>query len=314
MSGRLGLGLGLLDGSEWFALSFDRRFVSVLSLRLPLPNPPLTPPSPPRPHPLHYPHQFVASKPSSLKKKANGPSSSSSSSASASGRSASDKTFLRKVAIHPDTYSLQTSFTSKTEAVVYYPKLPRAWVQNGLLLVPCLSEKAVKGGYDLEVHCSESINVRLLPDSFSRSLASEWTEAAAGGSHLQVGTWKRNPKFSFYFKNSSVANAPARVRITLARHGSGWKSAARKDPVGCMIGFYVFIQREGLTSSSDLIMVYEAPFLPNDENSTGSDFQLDQLPQGDEYVIMPATFADGKFGSFVLSVMADYEFSLKQHK
>ena len=260
----------------------------------------------------------MASKPSSLKKKPNGASSSASASASASasesGRSVSDKTFLRKVTIHPDTYSLQTSFSSKTEAVVYYPKLPRAWVQNGLLLVPCLTEKAIKGSYDLEVHCSEKVNVRLLPDSFSRSLASEWTEATAGGSHLHPGTWKRNPKFSFYLKNSSVANAPARVRITLARHGSGWKSAARKDPVGCMIGFYVFIQREGLTSSSDLIMLYESPFMPNDENSTGSDFQLDQLPKGDEYVIMPTTFSEDKCGSFVLSVMADYEFSFKLQK
>jgi len=216
------------------------------------------------------------------------------------------------MSVHPDTYALQTSFSSRTEAVVYYPKLPRAWVPNGLLLVPCLSEKGIKGSFDLEVHSSEAVNVSLLPDSYSRSIAGEWTEASAGGSHLCPGTWKRNPKFTFRFKNSSAANAPARVRISLVRHGPSWKTLARKDTIGCMLGFYIFVLRDG--GDMQLQQLYESPFMPNDENSTQPDFQLDQLPPNDEYVIMPTTFSDAKCGAFILSVMSDYEFVFKPQK
>jgi len=249
----------------------------------------------------------VAAKPSSLKKKKSATAAPDERLAS---KGASDKTVLRKLFIAPDAYCQQTSYSSKTEAVVYFPRMPRSWLPNGLLLVPCLSERGVKGSFDLEIHCSEPVSIRALPESFARSLAGEWSEQLAGGSHLSAATWKKNPKYTFKFKNSSVANAPAKVRITLCRHGSEWRALARKDPVGCMIGFYIFVQRE----TGELIQVFDSPFVPSEENSTGADFQLEQLGPSDEYVIMPATFAEDKCGSFILSVSADYEFSLSGQK
>lgn len=249
---------------------------------------------------------MVASKSSSLKKKKDQPVEED----GAPSRATGDKTILRKVSVNPNTYSLQTSFSNKTVASVYYPKMPRSWVPNGFLIIPCLSEKGIKGSFDLEIYCSEKVIVRALPDTYSRSIAGEWTESLAGGSHLFAATWKKNPKFTFRFKNVSQGSAPARVRISVARHGAVWKALARKDTVGCMIGFYLFISR----ADGELYQVYESPFLPNEEMSTNSDFQLEQLAAGDEYVIMPATFAEEKCGAFVLSVMADYEFSLAVKK
>lgn len=254
------------------------------------------------------PPKVVAAKPSSLKKKKAPPSDDGLPPSRASG----EKTILRKIQIsNPASYSLQTSFSNKTAATVYYPKMPRSWVPNGILVVPSLSEKGIKGSYDLEIYCSEKVTVRALPDTYSRSMAGEWTEALAGGSHLSAATWKKNPKFTFRFKNVSQGSAPARVRISLARHGAAWKTMARKDTVGCMIGFYLFISRQ---DGEHLLQVYESPFLPNDEMSTDSDFQLEQLAAGDEYVIMPATFGEHKCGAFVLSVIADYEFTLAINK
>ena len=40
------------------------------------------------------------------------------------------------------------------EACVFYPKLPRSWIPDGLILVPCLSEKGVKGAFELDVYAS----------------------------------------------------------------------------------------------------------------------------------------------------------------
>ena len=100
-----------------------------------------------------------------------------------------------------------------------------------------------------------------------------------------------------------------------------------------MIGFYIFIAASatlpkeegkeatpkesapsGLSSSGlaagEMRQVYESVFCPNDRISTESDFTLEQLNSDEEYVIMPTTFAEGKRGAFVLSVSADYEYTL----
>jgi len=215
------------------------------------------------------------------------------------------KTVLRKVAITPDTYYAQTSFSHKNEATIYFPKIPRAWMPNGLIIVPCLSDKNVKGNYDLEIYASETVLLNQLPDPYSRTIAGEWVESTAGGSHLST-TWKKNPRYALKIK-SNKGGAPARVRITLTRHGSTWKTMCKKDTLGCMIGFYIFIQK-GDTSTQ----VFDSGFIPDDEVSTATSFTLEQLSSDSEYVIMPSTFLEGKVGSFVLSVIAEYEFQLSK--
>ena len=166
----------------------------------------------------------------------------------------------------------------------------------------------------------------MLPDNFSRSIAGEWVAL------LTVATttprWKQNPKYQLKFRNTNKGNLPARVRITLSKEGERWSKMSRKDTVGCMIGFYIFIaasatqpKEEGKDAApkdaappgpssglatGEMRQVYESVFCPNDRISTEADY-LEQLNPDEEYVIMPTTF-EGKRGAFVLS-SADYEYA-----
>lgn len=270
--------------------------------------------------------QFIASKPSSLKKK-KVISEDQNPSASESG-----KTILRKISLPSDSYCQMSSFTNKNDACIYYPRLPRSWIGNGLIIVPCMTEKGLKGQYDLEVYSSEPVILKMLPDSYSRSIAGEWTTPQDGGNHLSP-RWKQNPKYSLKFRNSNKGNPAARVRITLSKHGDRWDKMTRKDTVGCMIGFYIFItasatrpKEEGneaggsaaapppIAPSGEMRQVYESVFCPNDRISTEADFTLEQLSPEEEYVIMPTSFAEGKRGPFVLSISADYEYTIVKEK
>ena len=97
----------------------------------------------------------------------------------------------------------------------------------------------MKGSFSLSVHCSEQVYLNALPEAFSQTIAGEWTDATAGGSHL-AQSWKKNPKFSLNIRYPPHGEMSPRVRITLARCGEKvWKAMSRKDTVGCMIGFYV---------------------------------------------------------------------------
>ncbi|KAJ1442886.1 hypothetical protein B484DRAFT_441901 [Ochromonadaceae sp. CCMP2298] len=218
------------------------------------------------------------------------------------------KTILRKLSIDPAAYHLCTSFTSKNEACVFYPKIPRAWVPNGLLIIPCLAEKGAKGAFDLEVYASERIYLNPLPETYSRTIAGDWSEASSGGSHLNPKTWKKNPKFTLKM-HSPNADEPAHVRLTLARVGPQWRTMARRDTVGCMIGFYIFVNH-----ANELRPYYESNFVPDNEISSDPSFTLPALGHGESYSIMPATFGEGKVGSFVLSILSEYEFTVSKDK
>jgi hypothetical protein len=186
--------------------------------------------------------------------------------------------------------------------------LPRSWIPNGLIIIPCLTEKGVRGTFDLEVYASEKVYLNQLPETYSRTIAGDWNETCAGGSHVSP-TWKKNPKYNLTFHFPIHSEAPARVRITLAKYGASWKQMSRKDTVSCMIGFYIFSSHHGA-----LTQVYESIFVPDNELSTDSSFTLSQLPRGDFYIIMPATFLDGVIGSFVISILSEVEFMLGKEK
>mgnify|MGYP006079190507 CR=1 FL=1 len=180
--------------------------------------------------------EFIASKPSSLKRK---PVATEENTGGAGG-SSEGKTILRKTSLSvPVGYNLKTSYSAKGEAAVYYPRLPRSWMGNGLIVVPSLSEKGVKGSYELFVNSSEPVKIKQLPDSYYRSIAGEWTESTAGGNHLSA-LWKKNPRYVLKFRNANKGSAPARMRIVLSKHGDRWARMNRKDTVGCMVGFYIF--------------------------------------------------------------------------
>ena len=184
-------------------------------------------------------------------------------------------------------------------------------IPQGLLIIPSLNERGIKATFELEIYSSEPVDLRQLPEQHNKGIASEWTEATAMGSHINP-QWKKNPKFTFNFRRSvksQMTGGPIPIRITLGRYGLNWKSMCKKDPIGSMIGFYIFINRNG-----ELEQIFESPFVPNEELSTEPSFGLEPLSSGEEYVIMPTTFSEKKLGSFVLSIMSDADFKFHKEK
>ena len=215
---------------------------------------------------------------------------------------AKEKVILRKSTLADEIHTFESTYTSRTDACIYFPKLPRAWNPQGFVIIPSLSEKGAKGTFDLDVYASEPFLVKQLPITFSRAIASEWVEGNACGSHMN-SQWKKNPRFSFRFRMAANEDLSIPVKISLGRHGLSWKGMCRRDAIGTMIGFYVFIQRNG-----ELTQIYESAFVPGNEVLSEPTFALEPLRLNEEYIIMPATFNEGKIGSFILSVMSSVEF------
>ena len=218
----------------------------------------------------------------------------------------------RKYSVVNDQHVFETSYSSRQEACIFVSKISRSLIPQGLIIIPSLRDKGVKGTFDLEIYSSETLILKQLPDTFNKSIASEWTDHTAYGSHVNPN-WKKNPRFAFHFRHTSkslTASSRIPLRITLGRYGQSWKSLMKRDTVGCMIGFYIFIQH----SNSELEQIYESLFVPGDEFSTDSSFTLTQLPVGEEYIIMPTTCSEGKIGSFVLSIMTEVEFKFHKDK
>ena len=92
----------------------------------------------------------------------------------------SNRTVLRKTTLDNETFYIETNACSKSESTIYFPRLPRSWMPNGLMLIPYLSEKNAKAHYEIEIHCNIAIKIIHLPESYSRSIAGEWKEHFAG--------------------------------------------------------------------------------------------------------------------------------------
>lgn len=255
-------------------------------------------------------------------------------------QSSSSRGPLQKiVAASKEVYHQQIGLCNKNESCVLFPRLPKAYVVNGFIIVPSLSEKGTKGHFEIEVYASEPVKLKQLPDSYYRMIAGDWTEHTAGGSHLYPVSFKKNPKFILKLRHGKSRplpsgdlpnpNDPVKTRIVVSRVGESWRSHAKKDTVGCMIGFYLFVRRSappaipgqkdaahggGGGGAGELIQVYESTFVPDDDVSTEEDFMLEQIAADEEYVIMPTTFADSKVGSYVVSVSSDAEFSFVAEK
>jgi hypothetical protein len=213
---------------------------------------------------------------------------------------------MRCLYVDKVAYHVSTTYSSKAEACICYAKLPRVWMPNGLIIVPTLDEVGVRGQYELEVFSSEAVTLTQLPDNVTRTVAGEWNEGHSGGSQLNP-LWKKNPRFVISF--NTPITYPTPFQIKLSRNGSTWKPLLKADPVGCMIGFYVFVQEYG-----ELHTYYETPFLPWIEVSTEADFALQPLAENQSYVIMPVTYMENKHGAFILSVTSECDFSFGREK
>lgn len=71
-------------------------------------------------------------------------------------------------------------------------------IPQGMIIVPSLHDKGVKGSFELEVYSSEPVVLKQLPDMYNKSLASEWTDQTSGGSHVNPN-WKRIQNLPFIF-------------------------------------------------------------------------------------------------------------------
>ena len=105
---------------------------------------------------------------------------------------AENATPARKLAIS-DEWCQMSDYSNTMVASMKLPPLLPSWINDGLVLVPTLSEYAAKGQYQLEVHSDSPLVVEPTPEAKACTLAGEWVEATAGGSHM-AKTYKKNPR------------------------------------------------------------------------------------------------------------------------
>jgi hypothetical protein len=175
------------------------------------------------------------------------------------------------------------------------------------------------GQYVLELHADGPTRIEAISPTKSKTLAGEWTQRNAGGSHLQP-SWSTNPVYRLRFADPT---ARPRVRIDLTRPPEHWKA---KDMVGAMMGFYLHradsSNGTGPSLDPDHCIMHvdpnlkdvepepytQSPFTPLHCVQTPPSFRLDKSE--DPYLLVPATYAPGKEGPFFLSVTSDVEFTL----
>jgi hypothetical protein len=219
----------------------------------------------------------------------------------------------RKNIITKKEWSLSSDFTNDTVASLLIRNIDVETLSEGLLIIPSLEQKGVKGSFVLEVHSDFPVVTNELTEARSKTISGEWVEGTSGGSHLHPD-WKKNPKFHLKLNCSNAT----KVQISVSRPEKEWKSVCLKDSIGCMMGFYLM---QGRKPNRDMGFIShdgkawnESPFVPLHNVSTPQNFVLDPLADDEVYCIMPATFEPGKTGSFFLNVVTEADFSLKVDK
>ena len=177
--------------------------------------------------------------------------------------------------------------------------------------MPSLHEAGVKGIYDIEVCSTDKVTIQQLPSTVSHSIAGECVEGHCGGSHISPN-WEKNPKYLLTLRQSETPDLalPTPFQIKLSRNGTSWEKLLRADSVGCMIGFCIFI----LHASGEMTPFYETTFAPSIEVCAEPEFSLQPLQALESYVVMPTAFAENKQGSFILSFIADCEYTVLKEK
>jgi len=221
----------------------------------------------------------------------------------------------RKLMVSKEEWSICTDYSNTDVSSVYMRKVDLDTLSDGLLIIPSMNERGVKGGFTMEVHTDYPVKVEELPESTSKTLAGEWGEGTAGGNHLNTFDWKKNPKY--LLKPNNVGDEST-VKITLSRNQKSWASQCAKDSIGCMIGFYI-MRQSNMMRDQDFLYHDNRPwtetsFVALNAISTPEGFKLPPLTGDDCYVIVPATFDGGHKGGFFVSVVCDGDFSFKLDK
>lgn len=216
----------------------------------------------------------------------------------------------RRLVVPSDEWCRIAEYSNQFYSAIFLPRISHQWAPNGLLVVPTLGESNVEGSYELEVDTDcEGVELTELSDSKIKTLDGSWTTGSAGGCHLQPD-WKKNPKFTLTLKSGK----PIPVQITLSRSEKEWKIKCKNNPVGSMMGFYLF-QGQKLSRDTSNTVTYEGrtwsetDFVPMHDVSTPDGLLLPPL-FNDSYVIMPTTWEPDIHGHFLLSVKAECSFTL----
>ncbi|RLN88863.1 hypothetical protein BBJ28_00015205 [Nothophytophthora sp. Chile5] len=236
-----------------------------------------------------------------------------------------------KLVVKPSEWCRLSSYASPASACLFLQKVPKEWLLGasdggggggGLLVVPTLGEPGAEGSFELQVDCDFPLLVDELPRGVNavQSVPGAWTAAQSGGCHLHP-QWRQNPTFHLQLQGVR----PTKVRVTLSRSELEWKPRCRRDPVGTMMGFYLFrgggsganpaklVRAEDESGASPILVGgrpwSETGFVPLHAVSSPPDLVLSAAAKGG-YVIMPATYEPERLGRFVLSVQCDGEFAL----
>lgn len=244
-----------------------------------------------------------------------------------------------KLIVKPEEWCRVSRYNNSIWGCLFLKKIPIDWLllQNedteikspksnrslaGLLIVPSTGESEIEGTFELQVDSTVPIQCHLLPQYSYRNCVGKWNENNAKGCHLHADEWQNNPKFFLIIKSVR----PASVRITLTRSELEWSRKCKQDAVGSMIGFYVFPSAHRMHRIGDTVpLPKKGPKIPFMIHVDGRPWsETDFLPLysvtsppsltltatiTDPYVILPATYAAGKCGQFVLSVQCDADFT-----
>lgn len=177
------------------------------------------------------------------------------------------------------------------------------------VVVPSTYSPDIMGGFTLSLISSSPVEVTEMNEDKSMVLAGKWEEktTTAGGSHL-CDSWDDNPQFQVR------GSEPGEFQIRLTRRTEQWAKNNKLDPVGSMLGFYIF---EGDMPGQTVDLrpgqprppaIFTPEFLP--VNEVSATIFLEK--PGHPYVIVPCTFAATKEGPFLLEVTCETGFQFER--
>ena len=148
-----------------------------------------------------------------------------------------------------------------------------------LVVVPWKSNLGPGGSFNLEIFCDHKLNkvVTNTTDLTAISFDS-WTSSPGRLDELSPII----PAFSLTVKQA------CQFRIAVTRNAAQWSQQSARDPLGCMLGLFIF--------SSEGKVVYSSAF------RTGEVLADDVKLEGGNYHLVPTTYAAGKMGVFMISV------------
>jgi len=225
-----------------------------------------------------------------------------------------DKVMTRKLQILPADWQKETPYQDDSTSILVNvnPSM------GPLVVVPTLSDE-LTGNAQIIVYSDKELHqAQRLPEVYHPVIPMAWTPENAGGCHIycapfeppKTSTWPNNPKIFLSFKNEEggpTPGRPANTVLKMARCERQWRNEIAKDPVGCMLGFYVlkltYDQHKKIIISRNEV-VAETTFCPTHEVTMEMGFEA-----GD-YVIVLCTYEPHKVGEFMFYATSDCKFNM----